>query len=158
MTDPSVTTLSALREIYQEPSGVVRHKEFERLDDFCRQFIARSPFVCIATTAADGTADCSPRGDPPGSVKVVDDQTVIIPDRKGNNRVDTHRITAARIRHGGHCTKLHASTRSCRIHSTDAQGPKKLETCRGRKGAGHCETVSGGNLTMCSCISEKILN
>ncbi|MDP7651643.1 MAG: pyridoxamine 5'-phosphate oxidase family protein [Rhodospirillales bacterium] len=89
MTDPSVTTLSALREIYQEPSGVVRHKEFERLDDFCRQFIARSPFVCIATTAADGTADCSPRGDPPGSVKVVDDQTVIIPDRKGNNRVDT---------------------------------------------------------------------
>jgi PPOX class probable FMN-dependent enzyme len=89
MTDPNVTTLSALRDIYTEPSEVARLKEFETLDDFCRQFIARSPFVCIATTAANGTADCSPRGDPPGFVRVVDDRTIVIPDRKGNNRVDT---------------------------------------------------------------------
>ncbi|MDP6786090.1 MAG: pyridoxamine 5'-phosphate oxidase family protein [Rhodospirillales bacterium] len=89
MADPGVTTLSALREIYREPSAVARRKEFDKLDDFCRQFIARSPFVCIATTAADGTADCSPRGDPPGSVKVLDERTIMIPDRKGNNRLDT---------------------------------------------------------------------
>ncbi len=89
MADPSVTTLSALREIYREPSEVARLKEFEKLDDFCRQFIQRSPFVCIATTAANGTADCSPRGDPPGFVRVVDDRTIVIPDRKGNNRLDT---------------------------------------------------------------------
>ena len=89
MANPNVTTLSALREIYREPTEVARLKEFEKLDDFCRQFIQRSPFVCIATTAADGTADCSPRGDPPGFVRVVDDRTIVIPDRKGNNRVDT---------------------------------------------------------------------
>ena len=89
MADPNVTTLSALREIYREPSEVARLKEFERLDDFCRQFIQLSPFVCIATTAADGTAVCSPRGDPPGFVGVADDRTIVIPDRKGNNRLDT---------------------------------------------------------------------
>jgi len=89
MADPGVTTLLALREIYREPSEVARLKEFEKLDEFCRQFIQRSPFVCIATTAANGTADCSPRGDPPGFVNVVDDRTIVIPDRKGNNRVDT---------------------------------------------------------------------
>ena len=89
MADPSVTTLSALREIYREPSEVARLKEFEKLDDFCRQFIQRSPFVCIATMAAAGTAECSPRGDPPGFVEVADDRTIVIPDRKGNNRVDT---------------------------------------------------------------------
>ena len=51
--------------------------------------IERSPFLCIGTADAEGNADVSPRGDPPGFVRVIDDQTIIIPDRPGNNRADT---------------------------------------------------------------------
>lgn len=59
------------------------------LDRYSREFIGRSPFVCVGTQSAEGRADVSPRGDPPGFVKVIDDNTLAIPDRPGNNRVDT---------------------------------------------------------------------
>jgi uncharacterized protein len=59
------------------------------LDAHSRKFIAMSPFLVISTASADGKADVSPRGDPPGFVFVVDDNTILIPDRPGNNRVDT---------------------------------------------------------------------
>ena len=61
----------------------------KKLDKHCRGFIARSPFLCIGTSRPDGCADVSPRGDPPGFVHVADDQTLLIPDRPGNNRLDT---------------------------------------------------------------------
>jgi hypothetical protein len=65
-------------------------KQIDHLDEYCRALIAASPFVIIATQA-DGCADNSPRGDMPGFVKVVDDHTLIIPDRRGNNRLDSLR-------------------------------------------------------------------
>jgi PPOX class probable FMN-dependent enzyme len=64
-------------------------KSLRKLDKYARAYIARSPFLCIGTADAKGNADVSPRGDPPGFVRVIDDETLIIPDRPGNNRADT---------------------------------------------------------------------
>ncbi|CAN5394740.1 pyridoxamine 5'-phosphate oxidase family protein [soil metagenome] len=64
-------------------------KVLPKLDKYAKTYIGRSPFLCIATADADGNADCSPRGDPPGFVIIVEDNKLIIPDRPGNNRADT---------------------------------------------------------------------
>lgn len=66
-------------------------KELKTLDEHMRRFIAHSPFVVIGTYSADGRCDSSPRGDPPGSILVVDEHTLLIPDRTGNRRVDSLR-------------------------------------------------------------------
>ncbi|WP_439498467.1 pyridoxamine 5'-phosphate oxidase family protein [Bosea sp. (in: a-proteobacteria)] len=68
---------------------IAERKLLTRLDQFCRDFIALSPFVVVASSDADGRADASPRGDAPGFVRILDDSTLLIPDRRGNNRVDT---------------------------------------------------------------------
>jgi PPOX class probable FMN-dependent enzyme len=78
-----------LRELNKHPSHFVRNKEIDHLDDICRRFIAASPFVVIASRGRDGRLDVSPKGDPAGFVKVLDDKTLAIPDRLGNNRLDT---------------------------------------------------------------------
>jgi PPOX class probable FMN-dependent enzyme len=75
--------------IYGEPGPVARAKQIDRLDKHCRHFISLSPFLCLGSAAADGRTDVSPRGDPPGFVKVLDDETLAIPDRPGNNRIDS---------------------------------------------------------------------
>jgi hypothetical protein len=80
-----------LRARYGEPSDRARRKQLARLDAHCRHFIARSPFCVLSTAGADGRADASPRGDGPGFVAVVDDHTLLLPDRPGNNRVDSLR-------------------------------------------------------------------
>ena len=64
-------------------------KQMDHLDEHCRAFIAASPFVILGTQS--GVADNSPRGDVPGFVKVADDHTLLIPDRRGNNRLDSLR-------------------------------------------------------------------
>jgi len=64
-------------------------KQLDRLDRHCKAFIALSPFLVIATTGVDGRADASPRGDAPGFVAVLDDWTLVVPDRTGNKRADT---------------------------------------------------------------------
>ena len=64
-------------------------KVLDGLDRHCIDFIARSPFLCIGTSRPDGCSDVSPRGDPPGFVHVADANTLLIPDRPGNNRLDT---------------------------------------------------------------------
>src|SRR5262245_48775635 len=66
-------------------------KQLDHLDDYCRMFIAASPLLVMGTQSAGGNivADTSPRGDVPGFVKVVDDHTLLIPDRRGNNRLDS---------------------------------------------------------------------
>jgi PPOX class probable FMN-dependent enzyme len=87
--DTSVTDKETLREIIGEPLPIVANKEMPRLDRYCRQFIEMSPFLCLGTAAADGHIDMSPRGDPAGFVKIVDDRTIVIPDRQGNQRVDS---------------------------------------------------------------------
>jgi len=85
----TITTESVLREIFGHAEGLAVRKSLKRLDRHCRDFIARSPFLCIGTVSAAGRADVSPRGDPPGFVQVIDDTTLAIPDRPGNNRLDT---------------------------------------------------------------------
>ena len=68
---------------------MAENKVLPRLDHFARDFIALSPFLVIASMDAEGRADASPRGDAPGFVQVLDDATLLIPDRRGNNRVDS---------------------------------------------------------------------
>ena len=80
---------SALRAHYGEPSRLALLKELGHLDQNCRRFIELSPFLCLATFGADGRADNSPRGDAPGFVEVADDKTLLLPDRPGNNRIDS---------------------------------------------------------------------
>lgn len=85
----AVPSEGALRGIMGTPMDLALRKQLGKLDHYCRDFIARSPFLCIGTADADGKADVSPRGDPAGFVQVLDDNTLIIPDRPGNNRLDT---------------------------------------------------------------------
>lgn len=83
-----ITDVATLREAYTDPGDLARKKIMPRLDPHARRFIALSPFLTIASSSADGT-DCSPRGDGPGFVTVVDDTTLLVPDRRGNNLLDT---------------------------------------------------------------------
>ncbi|WP_111431677.1 pyridoxamine 5'-phosphate oxidase family protein [Rhodobacteraceae bacterium DSL-40] len=80
---------TALRELFGAPHDLAVLKSRESLGEHAREFIGRSPFLCIGTRNAEGKADVSPRGDPPGFVRVLDDRTLAIPDRPGNNRLDT---------------------------------------------------------------------
>ena len=89
MTEHVIDTVEELRSSYGEPSERAVRKSLDRLDRHCRRFIELSPFVVLATAGADGRVDCSPRGDPAGFVAVLDDRTVVLPDRLGNNRVDS---------------------------------------------------------------------
>ena len=73
------------------PSVMSLKKELKSLDEHMRRFIAHSPFAIISTHSADGRCDASPRGDAPGFVSVVDDRTLLIPDRFGNKRADSFR-------------------------------------------------------------------
>lgn len=78
-----------LRSHFGVISPLATHKVITRLDTFCRDFIALSPFLVLASSDREGRADASPRGDAPGFVQVLDDRTLLIPDRRGNNRVDS---------------------------------------------------------------------
>src|SRR5687767_9605612 len=78
-----------LRALHAPTSDLVKKKCVDRLDKHCRDFIALSPFLVLGTADAEGHADISPRGDPPGFVKVLDDKTLLIPDRPGNNLLDS---------------------------------------------------------------------
>ncbi|MCY4451955.1 MAG: pyridoxamine 5'-phosphate oxidase family protein [Immundisolibacterales bacterium] len=89
MTEHVIETVEELRSSYGEPSERAVRKSLERLDRHCRRFIALSPFVVLASAGADGRVDCSPRGDPAGFVAVLDDRTILLPDRRGNNRADS---------------------------------------------------------------------
>ncbi len=80
---------AALRALFPPTHAAAAAKCLDHLDTHARDFIARAPFLCIGTQALDGAADVSPRGDPCGFVKVLDDRTILIPDRPGNNRLDT---------------------------------------------------------------------
>src|SRR5262245_251633 len=77
-----------------EPEAMAAAKILDHVDDHFRRFIAHSPFLAMATADADGRADCSPRGDYPGFVKVLDERTLAIPDRPGNKIADSFRNLA----------------------------------------------------------------
>ena len=80
---------AALRAHMGAISALATRKVLPALDRHCRAFIALSPFLVLASSDAKGRADASPRGDPPGFVQVLDDRTLLLPDRPGNNRVDS---------------------------------------------------------------------
>ena len=87
-----VSSPSQLRELMGEPvHPIVVDKSLAALDRHCRAFIGRSPFVLIATCDRAGRMDISPKGDPAGFVRVLDDHTLAIPDRPGNQRFDSLR-------------------------------------------------------------------
>ena len=84
-----IRTESELREVIGEPTELVVAKISDRLNHLTRQFVERSPFVCVATARPDGGLDVSPRGDPAGFVRILDERTLLIPDRPGNRIADT---------------------------------------------------------------------
>jgi PPOX class probable FMN-dependent enzyme len=86
-----LTDEAELRALLGEPADVVRAKVSDRLTELTRQFIDRSPFVLLATSAPDGSCDVSPRGDPPGFVRVLDERTLLMPERPGNRLADSLR-------------------------------------------------------------------
>jgi PPOX class probable FMN-dependent enzyme len=83
-----IATRSELRAIYREPHEDTIRKELRRLDAHARRFLERSPFALLGTQDRDNNADVSPRGDRPGFVLALDDFTLALPDRPGNNRLD----------------------------------------------------------------------
>ena len=87
----SIHSAEELSTIIGTPSELSLRKELKSLDGHMRRFIAHSPFVVVSTYSADGKCDASPRGDAPGFVHVIDDRTLLIPDRAGNKRVDSYR-------------------------------------------------------------------
>jgi PPOX class probable FMN-dependent enzyme len=78
-----------LREVIGHPTELVQQKIADRLNALTRQFVERSPFVCVATARPDGGLDVSPRGDPAGFVRILDERTLLLPDRPGNKLADT---------------------------------------------------------------------
>jgi PPOX class probable FMN-dependent enzyme len=79
----------ALRSLYHPTHPLAALKCLTSLDKHAQDFIRRSPFMCVGTQGVDGKADVSPRGDPIGFVQILDEHTLAIPDRPGNNRLDT---------------------------------------------------------------------
>ena len=88
-TTRAITTEEQLREIIGSPTQVAVAKISDRLNHLTRQFIERSPFVCVGTASPDGGLDVSPRGDPAGFVRILDERTLLVPDRPGNRIGDT---------------------------------------------------------------------
>jgi len=89
-TDHLVTTMDQLEAMYGEVHPPARVKEIDHVNADYRAFIEKAPFFALATSGPDGL-DCSPRGDPAGFVRVHDEKTLMIPDRRGNNRIDSLR-------------------------------------------------------------------
>ncbi|HTU97053.1 MAG TPA: pyridoxamine 5'-phosphate oxidase family protein [Solirubrobacteraceae bacterium] len=88
-TTRAITDEEQLREIIGEPTELVVTKITDRLNSLTRQFIERSPFVCVGTADPDGGLDVSPRGDPAGFVRILDERTLLLPERPGNRIADT---------------------------------------------------------------------
>jgi len=85
-----ITSVAELEALYGIPSEASTVKEVDRLTPHYRAYIEASPFMALATSGPEGL-DCSPRGDKPGFVRIHDDKTLMLPDRRGNNRVDSLR-------------------------------------------------------------------
>jgi uncharacterized protein len=88
--DHLVTSIEQLERLYEAPVGASLIKEIDHVNAPYRALIEAAPFFALATSGPDGM-DCSPRGDPPGFVRVHDEKTLLIPDRRGNNRIDSLR-------------------------------------------------------------------
>lgn len=92
LTKQVLTTEVELRALIGgDPAPLTVAKVSSRLNALTRKFIEQAPFVCLSTCAADGTCDASPRGDPPGFVRILDDATLLMPERPGNRLADSLR-------------------------------------------------------------------
>jgi PPOX class probable FMN-dependent enzyme len=114
-----------LRPLYDPPKDAARRKDIGRIDPLCRRLIAASPLVLVASAAADGRCDVTPRGGPAGFVTVLDDGHVAIPDATGNKRLDSLANVVANGHAGllfvipGRAETLRVNGRAC--VSTDSQ-------------------------------------
>jgi uncharacterized protein len=88
-TEHLITTEAALRDLIGSPAEIVCSKVTTHLNPLTRQYIERSPFLCIATSDVEGNCDLSPRGDPAGFVSIIDERTLLLPERPGNRIADT---------------------------------------------------------------------
>ena len=86
-----IETVEQLRALYPAAKGLAVDKQLTRLDPHCRKFISLSPFLVLSTKGQDGLIDISPRGGDPGFIHVEDDETLLLPDWRGNNRLDSLR-------------------------------------------------------------------
>jgi len=91
LTSATIESEAALRELIGEPLAATSAKIVDHLTPQTRRFIELAPFACIATSDAQGTCDVSPRGDPPGFVRILDERTLLVPERPGNRLADTLR-------------------------------------------------------------------
>ena len=89
MTNTNIMNESELRTIYEGPHEIAVKKVLHELDKHSRHFIQLSPFLVLSTVRADGYCDASPRGDSPGFVQILDHNNIFLPDRPGNNRLDS---------------------------------------------------------------------
>jgi PPOX class probable FMN-dependent enzyme len=89
MSEMKIETLEQLRTLYASPKERAIKKQLASLDRHCKRYISLSPFVVLSSMGGDEVLDASPRGGAPGFVKVMDDNTLLIPDSPGNNRLDT---------------------------------------------------------------------
>jgi uncharacterized protein len=89
-SDHIVTSVDQLEQIFEQPQGAALMKELDHINASYRALIEAAPFFALATCGPEGL-DCSPRGDPAGFVRVADEKTLLIPDRRGNNRIDSLR-------------------------------------------------------------------
>jgi uncharacterized protein len=87
--DFAITDEQSLRSLFPPTHDLAKVKQLSTLDPHAQDFIRRAPFLCLGTQNPDGKADVSPRGDPPGFVRILDERTLAIPDRPGNNRLDS---------------------------------------------------------------------
>jgi PPOX class probable FMN-dependent enzyme len=100
LTAHTIDDERTLRALIAEPTALVASKVTNRLNAFTRPFIEKSPLVCMATADAEGRCDVSPRGDPRGFVRILDDQTLLLPERPGNRIADSLRNILATSRVG----------------------------------------------------------
>jgi PPOX class probable FMN-dependent enzyme len=95
LTQDVIATPQQLLDVFETPRDVSLRKESVALTDLEQAFVEASPFYLLSTASADGVCDVSPRGDPAGAVIVVDERTLLLPDRAGNNRIDSLRNIVA---------------------------------------------------------------
>jgi PPOX class probable FMN-dependent enzyme len=98
----TIDSVTTLREIYKAPAQRSLDKEIDHLDAHCRDYIAHSPFMVLASADSQGRVDASPKGGPPGFVAVLDDVHLAVPDMSGNNRLDSMQNIVT----GGHVALL----------------------------------------------------
>lgn len=91
MSDHEITTVAQLREVIGAEIPGIGDKNIDYLDEWAQAFIAKAPFLVLSTASAEGAMDTSPKGDAPGFVQVVDERTLLVPDRAGNKLAYGHR-------------------------------------------------------------------